>query len=251
MPKYFFRVDDIHPRMERGRFNKLKDLFLKNQIKPILAVIPDNQDQSLNKGRDDFNFWEEIKELQNKGWTLAVHGYQHKSINKDGGMINIHNESEFVGLSYGEQLEKIKKGKEMLESKGIKTDIFVAPFHSFDENTLMAIKQANFKYIYDGIALWPFRKYGLIWIPQIAWVPKKTPFGIISFCLHPQSFSDKRIRKLETFIKENKNEIVNLEWVLKWYQEQSFLKRIIFELINIIFRPLWYLRFNVLKAINK
>ena len=46
--------------------------------------------------------------------------------------------------------EKIKKGKEILESHNVYTDVFFAPSHSYDDNTLRALSKCGFKYISDG-----------------------------------------------------------------------------------------------------
>ena len=180
-----------------------------------------------------------------------MHGYQHKYVNKSGGLLKIHQGSEFAQLPYDVQLEKIKKGKEILEKNGIKTDIFIAPGHSFDKNTIKALKSEGFKYLSDGIALWPFEKYKMIWIPQIAWKPHRIPFGIITFCLHPNNLSEKDFSKIEKFIQENKKEIVNFWWAINWFKNQSEIKKTFFLFVNIPFQIIWRFRFNIFKLIQR
>jgi len=191
MAKYLFRVDDVCQETDWEKFIELIDIFDKYKVKPVLAVVPDCQDPALKKSPSKENFWEIIKNLEKNGYTIGMHGWQHKYINENGGILKIYQGSEFAKLPYKTQLEKIKGGKEILENNGIKTEIFIAPGHSFDKNTLMALKESGFKYISDGIALWPFKKYGIIWIPQVAWSPKKILGGIITFCLHSNNFSEK------------------------------------------------------------
>lgn len=247
MAKYFFRLDDISSEMDFEKFEKLINLFNQFKIKPLLAVIPDNQDKTLKRDKLNPYFWQQIKELINEGFKIGMHGYQHKYVNKNGGLLNISQRSEFAGLPYEVQLKKIKKGKEILEKNGIKTETFIAPSHSFDKNTIMALKETGFKYISDGISLWPFEKDGIIWFPQVAWKPKEFPLGIITFCLHPNSFFDKDFQRIEEFIrKENKN-IVTFSWIEKWHKNQSKVKKIFFCFIDSIFRLIWYLRYNFLK----
>lgn len=247
MTKYLFRIDDIHPKMDWENFNRLKDLFSNYQIKPILSVIPDNGNESLNREKEKLNFWESMRIFETRGWTLAMHGYQHRYINKEAGILNINKRSEFAGLSYQEQFEKIKRGKEILVSKGIKTNIFVAPAHSLDRITVSVLKKLGFSYISDGIGLWPFKKENIIWIPQIVSLPRKLPFGLITFCLHPQSLSEKHFQQIKAFINKNKEQIVDFDWILEWLQNQSKNKINIFNLVNSVFKPIWYLRLNLFK----
>jgi predicted deacetylase len=44
-------------------------------IKPIVSVIPDCKDPKLNEEKPSQDFWEWVKDVQNKGWHIAVHGY--------------------------------------------------------------------------------------------------------------------------------------------------------------------------------
>lgn len=205
-PRYLFRLDDVCPTMNWDNFDKLKKIFYKYDIKPIVGVIPDSRDSKLNVDNPNENFWNIIKELHQKGWIIAQHGYQHLYINTNGGILNINKKSEFAGLSYEEQLYKIKKGKEILEyNLGIKIEWWMAPAHSFDESTCRALKNLEFKYITDGISLYPFEKYGLTWIPQQIWKPRKKFFGAWTICIHPNSIDSNFIKELEKFISSNIN----------------------------------------------
>lgn len=251
MAKYLFRIDDVCPEMDWRKFERLVNLFKRFEIKPLIAVVPDNQDEVLKKEKSNPQFWERINELANNGFTVGMHGYQHKYVNKSGGLLKIHQGSEFAQLPYDVQLKKIKKGKEILEENGIKTDIFIAPGHSFDKSTIKALKTEGFKYLSDGIALWPFEKYKMIWVPQIAWKPRKIPFGIITFCLHSNNFSEKDFSKIEKFIQENKKEIVNFWWAINWFKNQSEIKKTFFLFVNIPFQIIWRFRFNIFKLIQR
>jgi len=251
MPKFIFRIDDVCPEMDWEKFNRLVNLFKRFKIKPLLAVVPDNQDEVLKKEKPNTQFWERINELVNNGFVIGMHGYQHKYVNKSSGLLKIFHGSEFAGLPYNIQLGKIKKGKEIFKKNGMRTDIFIAPGHSFDKNTIKALKTERFKYISDGIALWPFEKYKMIWIPQIAWNFHKIPFGIITFCLHPNNFSEKDFLKIEKFIQENRKEIIDFWWAINWFKNQDKIKKALFCLIDICFKIVWRIRFNIFKLIQR
>ncbi len=66
-PSYIFRIDDICPQMNWDNFNKLRTIFERYDIKPIIGVIPDNKDKKLNIYNPNNNFWGIIKELNQKG----------------------------------------------------------------------------------------------------------------------------------------------------------------------------------------
>ena len=61
-----------------------------------------------------------------------MHGHQHIFISQHKGMVNNRVGSEFAGLSYEKQLEKILAGQKILKEHGIETDVFFAPAHSYD-----------------------------------------------------------------------------------------------------------------------
>ena len=76
MAKYIFRLDDIAENMNWDNYFLLKDIFESYNVKPIIGVIPNNRDpELLEYPKGDINFWEEIRDLQKKGWAIALHGY--------------------------------------------------------------------------------------------------------------------------------------------------------------------------------
>ena len=75
---YVFRLDDIAPNMNWKMMERVKKLFNTYKVKPIIGVIPKNEDQELKSyPMCAFNFWNEIKNLKNQGWEIAMHGYEH------------------------------------------------------------------------------------------------------------------------------------------------------------------------------
>ena len=151
--------------MDRTQWNIAMNFVDKYDIKALLGVVPDCLDPDLQVDEPIDNFWEYIRELQSKGHTIAMHGLHHLlEINADG-IITKNKKSEFAGYSYDIQLEKIKRGKAILAQHGIQTDVFFAPAHSYDDNTLKALAANGFRYISDGKSRKPYSKYGIICIP--------------------------------------------------------------------------------------
>ena len=236
---YIFRLDDISPGMNRNNFEKIEKIFDQYWIKPIIWVVPDNQDPHLDQRDKIDDFWWKIKALQSKWWIIAQHGYQHLYKTKDSGIIWLNNRSEFAGLSYNEQYEMIKKGQEILKQKlWQKSKRWMAPAHSFDTTTLKVLRELWFEYITDGIALYPFTKNELRWLPQQIWKPMKKRVWIWTICLHINSYDQKFIDTIESFYKTYTENIVNNPEQLSY--QATTMQRIIWMIYKIIF---WWERY--------
>lgn len=165
--KIAVRLDDITPDMDWERFLKFKALLDKYQVKPLIGVVPDNKDDNLKGSQQGapVDFWAYIKELQEQGWCVAMHGYRHIYATDKGGIFPLNNFSEFAGIPYEKQLEMLAEGKRILAEKGIDTDIFMAPAHSYDKNTLKALRNIGFKALTDGFGNAPYKWQELIFYP--------------------------------------------------------------------------------------
>ena len=140
--------------------DKCENLFDKYNIKPLLGVIPLNQDTELFKLPKNDNFWRRVHDWQTKGWEITMHGCNHlytqKSNKQD--LFNYGGDSEFYGLEYDEQFKKIKIGLEKFKKENINIRSFFAPNHIYDYNTLKALKNSQIKIVIDGYGLFPFYK---------------------------------------------------------------------------------------------
>ena len=106
------RFDDIAPNMNWKMMDRCQDLLNEYNIKPVLGVIPNNEDKELLDYPERKNFWQIVKNWESNGWSIAMHGYNHnydKETNKKD-YFNYGGKSEFFGHPYQEQLAKIKKG---------------------------------------------------------------------------------------------------------------------------------------------
>lgn len=209
MSKYILRLDDACPTMNKKIWDKLEILFDKYNIKPIVAVIPENKDPSLMIDKQDTLFWNKAKEWEKKKWCIALHGYDHVYITNRKGIVPFHKRSEFSGLNLEEQRIKISKGIKVFYEKGIKPTAWVAPSHNFDLNTLKAIKaESDIKIVSDGIAFYPYTYDDMVWIPQQVWKFKKKLFGVWTICIHPNEMKNNDFHRLEKFVAKNHCNIV-------------------------------------------
>ena len=203
-----YRIDDITPGMDWEKFYKFMELFHKYHVVPLIGVVPENIDPALTVGREEAAFWKIIKRLKEDGKIeVAQHGYQHKYtteyIQPFQRICGFKPQSEFYGLSYMLQYEKIKAGKEIFEKNGISVDIWMAPGHSFDRNTVKALRKLKFRAVTDGIGLFPVKKEGMTFIPQQEWGPVKSHIGVKTICLHLNGANDELYRRIEKHLKSN------------------------------------------------
>lgn len=213
MARYIFRMDDITPEMDWTFFWKYIEMFQSLKVKPLLGIVPNNQDRKLMIEKPNSDFWNIMRRLQQENIAdIAQHGYDHVYISESSGIlderIGFEKKSEFAGLSYRLQYRKIKQGLNILHENGLKTDIWMAPGHTLDEKTLVILYELGFKYITDGIGLFPFKRNNLLFIPQQFWFPQKIPFGVGTVCIHSNNGNTQLLESIRSFIRtEGKNVI--------------------------------------------
>ena len=211
------RMDDISENMNWALMDKCEKLFDKFKIKPLLGIIPINKDPELLKLPKNDRFWERVENWKNKGWEITMHGCNHlytqKSDKND--IFNYGGNSEFYGLDYSMQLNKIKTGLEEFKKREIKVRSFFAPNHIYDSNTLKALKDSDIKIIIDGYGLFPYYKNEILFIPQLFYKEIFLPFGIQSTQMHINEWNDEAYNNFEIFVKKNYSKILNLNNIIE------------------------------------
>lgn len=188
------------------------DVISKQKNLPFLVgVVPNNKDPKLNVEKTHEAFWDSIRQWKTRGWTIAQHGYTHEYLTKNGGLLNLSGKSEFAGLSYDVQVERLLAGKTIMEKEQVWDPVFMAPSHSFDTNTLKALKQLGFKAITDGYGLYPYELHGLQAVPQLFSSGKSLCFGVYTVCIHINTISEVQMRALLQFISSNRANIIPFE----------------------------------------
>ena len=205
MKKYIIRLDDACPKRNIEKWDKMESLLDKYNVKPLVGIIPDCKDPSFEQYSFDTDFWtSRIAVWKRKGWTFSMHGFEHVFHTKDAGINPVNKYSEFAGLSFEEQRNKIRKGVQILRKYGIDPQVFFAPAHTFDKNTIDAIKyETNIRIISDIPANKPFNKYGMTFVPQQSGKVRELPFEVQTFCYHPNIMKDSDFDELESFLKNH------------------------------------------------
>lgn len=201
--QYLIRFDDICPTMKWPIWEQVEEILLSSSVKPILAVVPDNQDPKLKVGEPNTSFWDQVRMWQNRGWTIGLHGYQHRYVTADGGMMGINKRSEFSSLSYPEQQSKLQQALEIFERERVRPDLWIAPAHSFDEATLEALRKLGIRHLSDGFSLYPYvDANGMMWVPQQLWRFRRMPFGLWTICLHFNHWTSTDVARFRSHLRE-------------------------------------------------
>ena len=215
--RLLIRMDDITECMNWEQMDKCEDLFDKYKIKPLLGIIPINKDPELLKFPKNIDFWNRVSNWKKKGWEITMHGCNHlytQRSDEKKDLFNYGGNSEFYGLDYDTQLNKIRKGLEEFKKRNINIRSFFAPNHIYDENTLKALKNSNIKIIIDGYGLFPFYKNEILFIPQLFYKEIFLPFGIQSTQMHINEWNEDSFKKFEFFVEKNKQKTVNLDYII-------------------------------------
>ncbi len=143
------RFDDYSSRSHTDIETKLIDAFQKYNISCTFGVIP----YVCARNTCDPRTQDVIPLTPAKGEILinaikagilevALHGYSHQTVCETNGY------TEFHGVNYDVQFEKIAKGKSFLEELlGIQVTIFIPPWNSYDLNTIRALEKLQFRCI--------------------------------------------------------------------------------------------------------
>lgn len=216
---YVIRFDDMCPTMNWEIWDKIEEILDKHGVKPILAVIPDCQDVGLRYQPPNPKFWDRVREWQAKGYDIAMHGTNHVYMNNRTGIMGITRQSEFVGLKFEIQKNKIGRGCNIFRQYGIKSDIWIAPSHSFDLVTIKVLKEHGFKYISDGFGTEPFQWMGGVWVPCQLWdkISTQSKPGVYTVCNHHYSWTQSDLDAFEHEIVVRKKHITSFRKVINEY----------------------------------
>jgi len=223
--RYLIRIDDICEGLNIQNFKKLIDILTKHKIRPIIAVVPNNKDKNLIFPNSIYGetFWKLIQKLQNDfQWKIGIHGHDHKYINKESGLLQINNFSEFAGLNYYDQQSKLVNSIKIMKSYNLSSDLFIAPAHSFDKNTLKVLIENGIRSISDGFYTYPGQdKKGLFWIPQQLWDFKYKKKGIWTVNLHINKWNDIDFKNFIEKIKKFEAYVVDYEYINNNYYKNK------------------------------
>ena len=199
--KYILSLDDACERMDSEKWSRIETILDEYNIKPLVGVIPNCEDHAMKHFSFDVMFWDKVSRWTKKGWTIAMHGYNHVYSTNSGGINPVNRRSEFAGEPIDVQEKKIKKGVSIFKIHGIEPLVFFPPSHTFDENTLIALeKESSIRHISDTVAFSPYFFHNFTFVPLQSGRVRKLPFKIVTFCYHPNTMKDEDFATLERFL---------------------------------------------------
>lgn len=207
---FIVRFDDICPEMNWIVWERIEKILDKYGIKPIVAIVPSNLDPSLKIFPAKLDFWGRAQEWQEKGWAIGLHGFTHVYETSNSGIVGLNTRSEFAGLPLAAQQYKIDSALDIFSKRNIRIDAWVAPAHSFDDNTITALKIRGINVVSDGYFRRVVNISGTTWVPQQLWRFKSINSGTWTVCYHHNAWSDIEIERFEKDIESFKDQIVTL-----------------------------------------
>jgi predicted deacetylase len=212
--QYLLRFDDLCPTVSQHRWERFRALIAEFGIRPILAVIPANQDRDLEPDKPDPTFWERMRAMEASGATIGLHGYRHICHSTGESLVPLHRNSEFAGMPAETQQHWIEAGLKILRGHGLNPRIWVAPRHGFDFNTLLALRREGIRMLSDGFARVPFKRGGLTWIPQQLWGPVDRSKGLWTICVHPNTANEAQVDAMRAFLRRNAEQFTSVDRVM-------------------------------------
>ena len=213
--QYLLRFDDLCPTIEHEHWLRYLPMIEEFGLKPILAVIPDNQDTEFNLSPPDPMFWPLMRAMEAEGATIALHGYRHLCASQGESLLSLHHHSEFAGVPDVTQQRWIREGLRILRGQGLNPTMFVAPRHGFDHATLRALRKEGIPLLSDGFARVPFTRGGITWIPQQLWGPVKKSSGLWTICIHSNFTRAVQVDELRDFIRDHAAQFTSVDRVLE------------------------------------
>jgi predicted deacetylase len=224
---YIIRLDDACPTMRSATWRALEHLLDELNIRPVVGVIPDNLDPAMKLEPEDPHFWTQMRRWHEKGWELVMHGLHHVYHPiplKSKPILSLSEQSEFVGLSLERQKQMLARGYKILLDVGLTPRAFMAPSHTFDSQTLEALREVtDIRIITDGHAAWPYRSHGFTWLPQQLWRYHEMPFGVWCICVHPNSMSQPEFLRLSSDLRRNAHKFIDASTALSLARQHSLL----------------------------
>lgn len=212
---YLVRFDDLCPTMNWEVWEAIEEILMQARLNPILAVVPDNRDPALEADEANPAFWERVRCWQQRGWTIGMHGYQHRYVSSSPGVLGLNARSEFAGLSEAIQMAKLTTAQEIFSREGVRADLWVAPAHSFDATTIRLLRGLDIGTISDGFALRPYRDLEMTWIPQQLWRFRALPAGVWTVCLHHNRWRKRDLELFRQGVERFQNRCTSVSDLLK------------------------------------
>lgn len=212
---YLVRFDDLCPTMNWDVWDRIEPVVYDLGIRPICAIVPDNQDDLLRVRPAREDYWDRVRAWQARGWTIALHGYQHRYVTDRSGIVGLNRRSEFAGLPSAEQEAKLRRSVEICREQGVTPKMWTAPSHSFDATTIRALRSVGLLCINEGFYLYPHvDPDGMLWVPHQLWRFHRMPVGVWTVGFHFNLWMDHDLASFAADMRDYRDRIVDFGTVV-------------------------------------
>jgi predicted deacetylase len=216
---YLIRFDDVCPTMNWKVWDAVEIILKDHGISPIIAVVPDNQDERLNIQTPEGDFWERVRGWQASGWMIALHGHLHLYTNHLRGILKMTPQSEFAGVDSIEQERKLRAGAEIFKREQVVPQAWIAPSHSFDQTTVDLLPRIGIHVISDGLWPWPFTdSKGMTWLPCQLWDFQPRRSGVWTVCYHINTWNSTHLDRFRSDLDCYVGQVISPHDALKRHQ---------------------------------
>ena len=138
-----FRNDDPAPWTDLEPLRAVNDLFIQHDVPVTQSIVPHdtNENENLDSEHEVCHYLTELDTEHGELFENALHGFHHAH------ETDFHGGSEFGGLSYEEQRQKITDGYEILHECVDTAKIFVPPFNTYSTETVEILVEEDFKLV--------------------------------------------------------------------------------------------------------
>jgi len=142
-----FRSDDIAPWTDLEVLRAVNNLFIKHDVPVTQAVVPHDkhENESLDTEHDVCHYLTELNEEHGELFENSLHGFDH------GRETDFYGVSEFGGLPYEEQKQRLTDGYESLDDCIEMAKTFAPPFNTYDQKTVDVLVEEEFKLVSGGV----------------------------------------------------------------------------------------------------
>lgn len=207
-----FRLDDIHDNWLRSAQIEVMNLFLSKDQSLSVGIV-------MNATGNDGQILQKIKEGQGRGlFELAIHGWNHVDYTK----LSEQNQQKTLDLA----------NNKMQALFGVKSNIFIPPYGTFNNSTLVAMSNSGIGILSAGSSSTNDNRS--IWNPSIS----SEPYSILQFP-DTTGFMDEQngawqMVSNSVILDSVNNNIAKRGYAVVVLHPQNFVKTVNGQLVDII-----------------
>jgi len=198
MTNYIIRFDDLSQYSDLRKWEAVLSQCEFYGVKPLVGVIPAVKDKRLFNGVSNSKgrFWEFIKNNRYR-MIIAIHGLHHENL-------SLHD--------YSGQFKILANSMKEFMKRNIVPDTLIPPNHMFNDDTVDVMKALGIGHLSDGVGLFPWKHIdsNVIQVPQIFWNVRTMPFGVYTFCFHPETMKSDDISRVGDFLRDNSESFISI-----------------------------------------